>query len=73
MIPLNISTLMERIQAACSQKTKNEKQVRLKGYQKVMMAATFAEAGETDTAKAYMDNPGKPSENSNSKGDRNGG
>ena len=73
LIPLNISTLMERIQAACSQKTENEKQVRLKGYQKVMMAATFAEAGEADTAKAYMDNPGKPSVDSNSKGDRNGG
>jgi DNA-binding NtrC family response regulator len=73
LIPVSIDTLTERIKAACAQKRENEKRFVPKGYQKVMMAATFAEAGESETAKAYLDNPKKQSLDAKSKGERNGG
>jgi DNA-binding NtrC family response regulator len=54
LIPVNIRDLVERVRSAKTQKLANEKKFLPKGYQKVMMAATFAEAGETETAKALM-------------------
>jgi len=73
LIPVDINTLIERIKTAYAKKRENEKQAPLKGYQKVMMAATFAEAGESDTAKALLNNRVKPKVDPNSKGERNGG
>ncbi len=72
LIPVDINTLTDRIKAACERKREQEKSL-LKGYQKVMMAATFAEAGEAETAKAYLEPHKKLSVDSKSKGDRNGG
>lgn len=73
LIPIDINALMERIKKAYAQKKENEKKIPLKGYQKVMMAATFAEAGESETAKAFLKNRVKYSVDPNSKGERNGG
>jgi len=69
---VDINTLTDRIEAACTRKREQEKRL-LKGYQKVMMAATFAEAGESETAKAYLEPHNKLSADSKPKGDRNGG
>jgi hypothetical protein len=62
---------MGRIKAAGEQKKENEnkKLPLLKRYQRIMMAATFAEAGEPETAKAFMGNANKSSED---KGEENG-
>ncbi len=73
LIPFDINTLTERIKTAYAQKSQREAKTAISGYQKVMMAATFAEAGESETAKAFMDNCKKSSVDPNSKGERNGG
>jgi len=75
LIPVDINTLTDRIRAACTRKKEQEKQGLLMGFQKVMMAATFAEAGESETAKAYLEPPNKLSVDPKAKGEgeRNGG
>lgn len=73
LIPTDINNLVQRIKSAYANKKKNEQRAPLKGYQKVMMAATFAEAGESETAKALLNNPDKSKVDPNSKGERNGG
>ncbi len=73
LIPIDINSLIQRIKTAYARKKENEKRGPLKGFQKVMMAATFAEAGESDTAKALLNNRFKSKVDPNSKGERNGG
>jgi len=72
LIPFDINTLMERIKTAYAQKQQREAKTTVSGYQKVMMAATFAEAGEYETAKALIDNCKKNPVGPSSKGERNG-
>lgn len=73
LIPFDMKTLMERIKTAYAQKSEREAETAISGYQKVMMAAAFAEAGESETAKALMDSCKRKSVDPNSKGERNGG
>lgn len=73
LIPFDMKTLMERIKRAYAQKKQREAETAISGYQKVMMAATFAEAGEPETAKALISDHKKNSIDPNSKGERNGG
>ncbi|MFH1243555.1 MAG: response regulator [Pseudomonadota bacterium] len=55
-LPLNMDSLAERIQEAYRLKKKNEKTKKslLRRYQDVMVAATFAEAGEPDIAREFL-------------------
>jgi DNA-binding NtrC family response regulator len=53
LIPVEINTLISRIQAAGLEKKKKERQQRpfLQKFQDAMMAVAFAEAGELETAR----------------------
>jgi len=73
LIPTDINNLAQRIKSAYANKRQNERRAPIKGYQKVMMAATFAEAGESETAKALLNNRDNSKVDPNSKGERNGG
>ncbi len=75
LIPVDVGALIQRIETACSQKKEKEKQktAALSRYEKIMMAAAFAEAGDPETAKAILDkNKNKPVD-SGYKGESNDG
>lgn len=71
LIPLDIHALIVRIKAAGGRKKENEqrKPSFFKKYQDAMMAAAFAEAGETETAKKMAAK--QPKRQNAMKGDKN--
>lgn len=74
-VPFDINTLIGRIQAACQKKREAEKKRKksslLQSCQKVMEAAAFAEAGEHETAQAYLQTRGQQAADKNKKGNSN--
>ena len=55
-LPLDLDSLVERIQEAYKLKKRNERVNKslFRRYQDVMVAATFAEAGEADMAREFL-------------------
>jgi DNA-binding NtrC family response regulator len=71
LIPFDIHTMIRRIREAGQQTKINirQRQSLLKRYQQVMMAVTFAEAGEPETAKKFIENANRSNDG---KGENNG-
>ena len=72
LAPVDINALIDRIRtAACRKQEAGEKKPSLfKRYQDAMAAAAFAEAGEVETARAFLENG--ISRKKSKKGDTNG-
>lgn len=71
LVPFDINTLIDRIQAASQKKREAEKKrgktSLLQNCQKVIEAAAFAEAGEHETAQAYLKTRGRQPADKNKK------
>ncbi|MBW1997466.1 MAG: response regulator [Deltaproteobacteria bacterium] len=69
LLPLNLDSLVERIREACLQKRAKEKARKSlpRSFQKMMVATTFAEAGEPETALEFIaekrSSPSSPGKN----------
>jgi DNA-binding NtrC family response regulator len=62
LIPFDLDALIERIQDACRKKRENKKSKRplFKRYQDMMVAVSFAEAGESQMAQEFLNREKKP-------------
>lgn len=70
-VPFDVKKLVERIKEAYQRKTSGERTKRsfFKRYQDAMMAAAFAEAGEPETALAFIEkSPAAPSGDAGAEG-----
>jgi len=57
LVPFDIDSLIHRIQDACQRKTEKEKAKKSlrQRYHDIMMAVSFAEVGETDMAREFLE------------------